>query len=522
MDSLFVFAACLFFLYRRLLCYLHFYQQHDYDGTRLFKQIFHDKVFDTKGSLIILCTYFASRIFNWDIFWPALCAGLLCIVAFRTIDPRKSGKIRLKMTDRAKTMFYLCLVLCAIAFFILPHVVLWSLATIQLLPLFLIGANQLAFVFEKEKQKRFLHEARAIIADVNPYIIGITGSFGKTSTKYMLAKILQVTLGATFWPPKSFNTLMGITKQIREGLVLGYKYAIIEMGAYQVGSIKKLTELTPPHAAIITGVGSCHLDRFGSLDAIVQAKSELAQAVAENGILVCNGDNEGARHIAKRYPKSHTLLYGFDVNCSDLDCVVTHYRFSEQGTHFTISYKEKVFEGVTPMFGRTSLSNILGAFTMACALGADPEFVLAVIATLDPVDNRLQVKKEGTNYYIHDAFNSNLSGFMSAVEILQKLPAKRRVVMTPGMIELGHLQHEENFAAAQYAGACCDIALIVGNTNRQALMSGFQKAGLGSDRIILCNSRSEAFEKLSALQLEHDSVLIENDLTDIYENTLRF
>lgn len=315
---------------------------------------------------------------------------------------------------------------------------------------------------------------------------------------------------------------MGITREIRERLGPGYEYACIEMGAYQIGSIERLCDLTPPDAAIITGVGKCHLDRFGSQENIYHAKSELAQAVPVDGILVCNGDNAGARKMAFAYPKAQTLLYGFDNANGPLDCWISRVELSEKGTHFTLHWADKSYESYTSLIGRSSLSNAIGAFTMSCALGADPEFALAVVCSLEPVDNRLQVKKNDEIYYVHDAYNSNPAGFAAALEVLQALPGKRRIVMTPGMIELGRLQYEENFLAAKHAGQCCDLALVVGNTNRQALVEGLKEGGLSAKHILLCPTRQMAFEELKSLSREGDVILIENDLTDIYEAKVKF
>lgn len=529
-DTLFLFSL-LFFIAHRMLRYLHLYQQEVYKNGRFCSRVITMRAFDTKGSLIIFITYLISLTLQAPLFLTLFSSALLLIAAKTEPDPRKMGKVRLNMTERAKTLFYTSLFLFTFFYIALWPEWLSQIIFIQIAPLFLVGANLLTYPFELRKQQRFLQEARERITEVAPFIIGITGSYGKTSTKYALAKILQVTLGPTFWPPRSFNTLMGITREIRERLIKGYTYAIIEMGAYAIGSIKALTELTPPRAAIITGVGTCHLDRFGSQENIALAKAELAQALRQQDILVCNGDNIGSRSIAEKHKTNRTFLYGFDNTSGDLDCFVSRLSFSEKGTHFTLHWKsgtekgnskESVYEGFTPLLGKTALSNALAAFTMACALGADPEFVLAVIATLEPVDNRLQVKKEEGVYYVHDAFNSNLSGFIAAVEVLAALPAKRRIVMTPGMIELGSVQEEENFEAAKHAGSCCSLALVVGDTNKQALIQGFKKAGLTNEQIILCATRQEAFNHLAAVKMPNDAILIENDLTDIYEKTAKF
>lgn len=526
MANLLLLAASGFLFYRRALRYFRFYQQEEYQTKRFLRWLVGVKGFDTKATSVLLTGALFTFVIGWPLLWSTLSSVLIAFVALTEEDPRKVGKVRLKMTERAKNIFHTTLVLAGLLtvcclFMSLP---VWatSVLLLQLCPLLLIGANLLLMPQEKKKQERFLNEAKAILAEVNPFVIGITGSYGKTSTKDALAKILQVTLGPTFWPPKSFNTPMGITREIRERLVPAYDYACIEMGAYTIGSIERLCDLTPPDAAIITGIGKCHLDRFKSVENIYLAKSELARAVPEKGILVCNGDNVGSRKIATEYCKAKTYLYGFDETQGPLDAWVSKCTVTAEGTHFTLHWQKKSYEGHTALIGKSSLSNAIAAFTMACALGADPEFALAVISTLEPVDNRLQVKKSDDVYYVHDAYNSNPAGFASALEVLQALPGKRKIVMTPGMIELGPLQHEENYQAAKQAGQFCDVALIVGNTNKASLVEGFKDGGLSAKHILLCQTRESAFDELAHMRKEGDVILIENDLTDIYEAKVKF
>lgn len=502
------------FISKRLLSYLRFFQQDEYQASRFLRWLVKRRKFDTKGSCVVLGG------FLFDL--PLLTGAGLAYLAYSEQDPRKKGKVLLKMTERAKNIYRLAVLLAFLGLLLYAYLSVWFTAfvLIQVTPLFLIAGNCILLPFEQKKQKRFLQEAKTLISSYAPFVIGITGSFGKTSTKDALAKILQVSLGPTFWPPKSFNTPMGITREIRERLERSHEYAVIEMGAYRRGSIQKLCALTPPQAAIITGVGQCHLDRFGSVENVLIAKSELASKLPDDGILVCNGDDAGARSIASMHPRKNTYLYGFDND--PLDTKITHWHITEKGTEFTLTWKGSTYQGKTQLFGKSALSNICAAFTMACALGADPSLVLAACNTLEPVDNRLQVKRDGTIFYIHDGYNSNPVGFQNALNVMKALPGKRRILMTPGMIELGALQHEENYRAALFAGSVCDLALIVGTTNRMALHKGFIDAGMRRESVHLCDTRECAFKTIADIRRSDDIILIENDLTDLYETQIRF
>ncbi len=533
MSVFLVLIGLLYFSQRRLLQYLRYLQQEEYDNRRFYKWLQQNKAFDTHATLLLLCASLLSWLTDAD-----LLISLSTMLAFFLLvnfsdDPRKKGKIKLKMTERATRIyrfslaeFMLITALITLSVLLQTQssiIFLLALAIfIQFTPFVLMSANFILQRDENKRQTQFLNEAKAIFAQVNPYVIGITGSYGKTSTKDALGNILQIALGATFWPAKGINTPMGITREIRSRLHLGTSYAVIEMGAYGIGSIKRLCDLTPPHAAIITTIGSAHLERFGSLENIRIAKSELARALPPDGILVCNGDNPGARQIAMEANVKTKLLYGFEEHLGPLDCKISSWITTPKGTSFTIEFQGQRYEGHSPLFGKAALSNVVASFTMACALGCNPELVLAVIRNLEPVDNRLQVRKDGPITYLNDGYNSNPEGFQSALEILSKLPGERRILMTPGMIELGPLHYSENERLGELAGEVCDLALVVGKTNREPLVAGLLKGGLANERIIWCENRDQAFSELATLRRPGDLILIENDLPDLYEARPRF
>ncbi len=517
--------ASLLFAHRRMLRYLRFLQQDSYLTGRYIQWLWKERAFDRRGTVCVVSALLLS-IWNPTYSWTLGGVALLSIALLET-NPFKEGKIRLNMTARAKRilqtayglflLFQFFAILAAGPFFWLSQIVL-----IQLIPFLLVIAVRILSFDEKRRQKRYLHKAKIKFRQTNPYTIGITGSYGKTSTKDALGHLLQITLGSVYWPSKGINTEMGITRDIRERLQRGTQYAVIEMAAYGRGSIKKLTELTPPSAAIITCVGMAHLDRFGSRETIYQAKSELAQALPEDGILVCNGDDAGARRMAADCPKKTTLLYGLSNDARDLDCWMIPSSASPEGTTFSLLWKGKTYYGTTPLLGNTALLNIAGAFTMACALGADPTFAAAACAALKPVENRLQLTNEQDALFIRDAYNSNPQGFLAALDVLQALPAKKRLLMTPGMIEFSTLQEELHEKIGRRAAEVCDFTILVGSTNRESLAKGMLAGGMSKQNIIVSESREEAFKELYARLEKGDAVLIENDLPDLFEMQERF
>ncbi len=531
----------LLFTYRRNLSYLRYFQQEEYNSSRFWLWLKENRASDrrgtaTLGAVAVLAAFLQSP---WMIFLSSLvgAASLVAIGFLVEGDPRKTGKIKLNMTERAtKTagvsfatlalltalpLTWMCCA-CGMSGGTVLKTALLNIIVFQATPFALMLSAFVLGPAERRLQARYVADAKRILREVSPFTIGITGSYGKTGAKAALGDLLNQCLGPTFWPRKSINTVMGITRTIREVLKPHHKYAVIEMGAYNIGSIKRLCDFTPPNAALVTAVGIMHLERFGSAENVYRAKSELAQAVPADGILVCNGDSPNARRMAKEHPRKTTLLYGFDLSAGKLDAFASDISFTERGTSFVIHWKGGRYPGSTPLLGKPALLNALGAFTMACALGAEPAFAVACMGNLPPVDNRLVLDKTSSVSFLRDAYNSNPTGFEAALEVLRSLPAERRIVITPGMIELGEEQFEQNKRLASIAASSCDLFFLVGHTNREAILAGLREAGYPQTKTIVADTRDEAFSLLAEHQRKGDLILIENDLGDLHEGKVRF
>jgi UDP-N-acetylmuramoyl-tripeptide--D-alanyl-D-alanine ligase len=515
-------ATYLFLAWRRLLAYLRYFQQEGYEPLRFLRWV-------------------SVRSLNDPAFWLSIGAAFLFTVAPRTAlvvfvagavflgvaqpDPRSTGKIPLRLTWRATRVLAVATVFSAALWVFLTRgyvdrdlqaPLMASAWMFVLLPLVLIAANASLVPYERAVQRRYETDARRRIADVQPFVVGITGSYGKSSTKAMLGHLLQFhapTLAAS----GSINTLMGVTRHIRDDLVFGHKFMVVEMGAFKRGSIRRLCQLTPPSAGVITAVGDMHLERFGSLDEIVRAKSELAEAVPAGGLLVVNADSPGALRIARSFGDRKVLLYG-ERSPEDLATRVEHIVFSRQGTTFTLRTPDGTYRCFTPLLGRPIILNLAGAFTLAAAVGMDPDVIVAAMRTLKPVANRLEVIEERGVTWIRDAYNSNQFGFRAALEVAASLPVARRFLATPGVIELGSDQFDVNRALSKEAAAVCDTTLVVSDTNRAAFEAGHREAGKEAHLVAVPN-RTEAFRWLRETIKDGDAVILENDLPDLYEKS---
>lgn len=522
-DWLVLTAAALaqtYLVWHRLLAYLRYFQQEGYEPIRFLRWTGARSLTDPAFWLSIAGVWLYETLPVLVLL--AFVGGTLLLSRLQP-DPRRAGKITLKLTWRATRIQALAFGLAVLFWIALTFTYTGSAAAPMLIasatifaaaPLILVAANFVLAPYERFVQDQYEADAVRRVRELNPSIIGITGSYGKSSSKAMLAHILQFhapTLAAS----GSINTLMGITRHIRENLVPGHRYMVVEMGAFHIGSIARLCKLTPPSAALITAVGEMHLERFGSMDAIVRAKSELATALPPGGLLVVNADSPGALRIGRDASRCRVLLYGERSN-EALDTRLEQVVFSRTGTSFVLRTREGALSCRTPLLGRPIVMNLAGAFTLTRALGVDPAIIVAAMATLRPVSNRLEVVEEQGVTWIRDAYNSNQTGFRAALEVAASLPADRRFLVTPGVIELGAEQPAVNRALSREAAAVCDGTVVVAETNREAFQAGHRDAGR-IDRLVAVPNRTEAFRWVRETVRSGDAVILENDLPDLYE-----
>jgi UDP-N-acetylmuramoyl-tripeptide--D-alanyl-D-alanine ligase len=515
-------CAQVYLVWQRLLAYLRYFQQEGYEHARFLRWTNVRSLTDPAFWLAVVMAFLATAAPRAAAIGFAI--GAVALGAAQP-DPRRSGKVRLKLTWRATRILALAIVFGFTAWVVLTRAyarvdlqapLVAAAVELACLPLLLIAANVCLAPYERAVQRAYEAEAVQRIADVRPFIVGITGSYGKSSTKSMLAHILQFS-APTLAASGSINTLMGVTRHIREELVHGHTYMVVEMGAFKVGSIRRMCQLTPPSAGVITAVGDMHLERFGSADEIVKAKSELAGALAPGALLVVNADSPGALRIARGATGPRVLLYG-ETSTEDLATRVEQIQFSKHGTSFVLRTKERAYVCSTPLLGRPIILNLTGAFTLAAALGVNPEVAIASFRTLKPVANRLEVVEESGVTWIRDAYNSNQFGFRAALEVAAALPVSRRFLATPGVIELGPQQFDVNRLLSREAAQVCEHTLVVAETNRDAFVAGHRDAGQEA-RLVAVANRTEAFRWLRERVTPGDAVILENDLPDLYEET---
>lgn len=368
---------------------------------------------------------------------------------------------------------------------------------------------------EARINRRYYDEAASILRSMPDLkVIGITGSYGKTSTKHYLNRILQEGFSVTM-TPGSFNTTMGVIRTVREYLKPYDEIFICEMGAKNIGDIKEICDLVNPSIGIITAVGEQHLESFKTVENVQRTKFELADALPADGFVMVNCDFP---HAASR-PVANTERVGYGISATEADYRATDIVYGRTGTRFNIvtpTGETLPFE--TRLVGECNISNLIPAIAIALRLGMTPEKVRYAVGRVEQVEHRLNMKSTpGGITIIDDAFNSNPHGSRMALDVLKAMDSGRRIVVTPGMIELGDRQYDANREFGLHMASCADIAIIVGEYNRDSILSGLRDGGMPEEQVHAVDTFAEAQQVLAANSRPGDTVLYENDLPDTFK-----
>ena len=383
-------------------------------------------------------------------------------------------------------------------------------------------ANLIMHPVEAGFRWMFRRRAANTLRRANPTVIGITGSYGKTSTKEYLAHILNGRYRA-YATPKSYNTLMGVCLAINDGLAndLSHDYFIVEMGAYMPGEIAAICDLVKPQISIVTAVGPQHLERFGSLENTARAKYEIIEALPPDGTAVFNWDDPLVRAMYERgYPKNRVGVTWQNTDLAQqLRFHARNIRNTVDGLQFDILDAETGEEQhiTTRLVGQHNVTNILLAAAAARVVGMPLGEIALRVASLEPAEHRLQRRVlPGGVTVIDDAYSANPIGAQNALNVLSLYRSGRRVLITPGMVELGPLQDEENRKLGWQAAQVCTDIILVGAEQTRPIQQGIRQAAFPEDRLQIFDTREEAIAWFNTALQPGDAVLFLNDLPDTY------
>ena len=380
-----------------------------------------------------------------------------------------------------------------------------------LVPYLVLFAYELNRPIEKVINEKFVTKAKEKLKEHKNLIkIAITGSYGKTTVKNILNTILSQKYNVLI-TPESYNTPMGLVKTIKR-LNENHEVFIAEMGAKRVGDIKYLSNIFEQNIAVVTGITSQHLETFFTLDNIIKTKGEIIENFSGDAFFSADSDYtykmfkdaKCNKYLAGAKNKNESMVYAENVISN------------EAGTSFTLVYGNEKVEVSTKLLGKHNVENIVLASAVALKLNVSLQEIAIALSSLEQIPHRLQLTKNDKGVYIiDDGYNSNIEGFKNAVETLNGFNANKKIIVTPGIVELGLAGPGHNFKLGELLSTVCDIVILVGRGETLYIREGLISKGYDLDKIYMAKDLEDAKAKLSEVLASGDVVLFENDLPDL-------
>lgn len=379
--------------------------------------------------------------------------------------------------------------------------------------LVVLAANCINKPIEKLVYLSYKRQATKKLKAYNIPVIGITGSYGKTSSKNIVNDILSVKFNS-FATPKNFNTTYGLINTVNNYLDKFSNLFIAELGAFKKGEIKKSCDFIKPTHGILTSIGQAHLESFGSQENIQKGKFELIESLPSDGFAILNGDDE---YQVSYKLKNNCKVYWIGINNKDVDLCATDIKLSHQGTTFKVKFKddEKEYEFKTRLLGNHNVYNLLAGILLGKLLGMSIVELQRGVSKVRTIEHRLELKKLGDLNIIDDAYNSNPVGSKAAVEVLGMMPGMK-IIVTPGMIELGEEQYNLNKKFGTYIADNVDYVILVGKEQTKPIYDGLVSKNFNEEKIFVLNDVKDAFPLMRKLSDGETYVLLENDLPDLF------
>lgn len=486
-----------------LLFYMHMFQLNSY-FLKKYVNWMKSNIKKVIIRCIIVLIPFMILLFNNNVSM-IISAVLLAISIFYNL-PKSKSKIPLKFTSRVKRMFVTQVIIVVLVYLMSNNFIVLGVFNILSFGLCIIS-NIVNYPIESLVRRYYINDAKRILNSMpNLIVIGVTGSYGKTSVKNFLVKTLSAKY-EVLTTPKNYNTTMGVVKTIREELKPIHQIFVCEMGATKIGDIKEICDIVNPKYGVITAIGPQHLQSFKTIDNIIKTKFELYDSVNKNGgITFLNFDNE---YISKQN-KSDVLTYGIDND--KLDYSAFDLKSSSNGLSFLI----KNVQFKTKLIGRHNIANLTGAIAVANYLGVPMDRMVSRVREINSVEHRLQLISKDNFNIIDDSYNSNPVSSKSAIDTLSEFEGVK-IIVTPGLIELGEDEEKFNYVFGEYMCDVCDYIFIVNSTVSKYVLNGIDSKKFNKDKIFIVNNPQDAVSQITNMGLgDKVTILLENDLPDNY------
>ena len=461
-----------------------------------------------------------------DVFFLLILISVYVVSLFIDKEKRKydQNKKPLVITKRVKRLIVtisIIYLLPVIFFFINTEnrniclLILSILTSMNYLIIYL--ANVINYPVERLVYHHFERLAKNKLKSMNNLkVIGITGSYGKTSSKNILNDILKIKFNCLA-TPKSINTFNGLMITINNKLSKLDDIFIAEMGAYVKGEINGLCKLVNPKYGIITSIGNAHLATFGSEQNIIDGKMELIEYLPSDGIGVLNKDDLKQKNY-KIKNKNKCKIIWIGIDNKDVDVKASNIKCNSKGTSFTVKFKdiEKTYDFETKLLGKHNVYNILASIALGYEFGISIKNLQQAVKKVKPVEHRLELKRLGDFYQIDDAYNSNPIGAKNALDVLDLMKGTK-VVVTPGMIELGEKEEEYNREFGRQISEVADKVILIGEKRTKPIKQGLIDKKFDEDNIYVLNDVRDAYVLINKFKEKDDLyALFENDLPDTY------
>ena len=441
---------------------------------------------------------------------------LLIILVLIYLSIEKNVIKKIVYTSRVKRLYitnYLILLLIYFVFnenYLKIYLALTSLSFIYMFILDILNKpiNKLINNYYVNDAKNKIKNHKDLI------VIGVTGSYGKTSTKNYIYELLKHKYN-TLITPGNFNTLLGITRTIREKLLPTHEVFIVEIGIDRVGQMDNIVKLVNFDYVLLTSIGDQHLETFKSVNNIKESKLTILKGLKETGTAFLNYDNE----ILKKEKLDYNII-GYGTK-KDNDIFLEKVNYSEKGMNFTLNIKNEKHEFFSQLLGSHNLINLIASINVALKLGVDLTKIKYYVKNIKPVKHRLSINKNQNIVILDDSYNSNIVGAKSAIDVLSTFDGKKFLI-TPGMVELGDKEDELNYELGKYASKKADIIVLINKEQTAYFYKGLIDNKFPETNIKVYASFNEGFK-----YIENDKsnktkyVLIENDLPDNYKKGVK-
>ena len=439
---------------------------------------------------------------------------------------KEQVKIPLKLTSRVKRMIVTNIILYLIP--IIIYRINKDIYLFSFIYTFMISINfyivwlgnvinkpieKLVFLYYKSKA------IKKIMSFNNLKVVGITGSYGKTSSKNILNDILCVKYNS-ITTPKNYNTQYGLIITINNYIDKFNDVFIAEMGAFKMGRIKLLCNLVKPKYGIITSIGEAHLETFGSRENIQKGKFELIESLPKDGVGILNMDDP---YQVNYKLKNNVKIIWIGVDNKDADLVASNIVMNKDGMTFDVYFKSDDITHTfnTKLLGKSNIYNILAGIAFSkYVMNMDLSEIEKGVKRIKPITHRLEIKNMGDRTIIDDAYNSNPVGSKMALDVLNLMDGFK-VVVTPGMIELGSEQEDLNKKFGEYISEVADYVILVGEKQTKPILDGLNNKKYDKNKIKVINDVKDAFIIIDDVKVKnkHTYILLENDLPDIFNES---